>query len=323
MSGTAGPWPSRTEAQQVHTVGRLISKLSAAWLMVLATLLFAGMGVCVKKASAEVTTAEVVFFRGLVGAVMMGLLAWWQGLNLQTKVPSLHFLRGLAGVSALSLWFYTIGKLPLSTAVTLNYMSSVWMAVFLVLRQLWRRSQGRPSKRIPAPLLAAVALGFVGVALVLRPTIQRDQWLEGGIGILSGMLSAWAYLQVASLGRAGEPEHRVVFYFSLFGTVAGLLISLAARLSGHVAWTAPSTTGWLWLLGIGGFATLAQLAMTRAYTQGQALVMASLQYLGIAHAFVLGVLLFNDPINPLSVLGMGLIVAAGIGATRTSNAVRD
>lgn len=291
--------------------------------MVLATLLFAGMGVCVKKASAEVTTAEVVFFRGFVGAIMMGALAWWQGLNLQTRVPSLHFWRGLAGVTALSLWFYTIGKLPLSTAVTLNYMSSVWMAVFLVLRQLWRRWRARPSKRIPWPLLAAVGVGFVGVALVLRPTLQRDQWLEGLIGILSGMLSAWAYLQVASLGRAGEPEHRVVFYFSLFGTVAGLLISGLTHLSGHPAWVHPSPMGWVWLLGIGGFATVAQLAMTRAYAQGQALVMASLQYLGIAHAFVLGVLLFDDPVNPLSLLGMALIVLAGLGATRTSAAVRD
>ncbi|MDE2594295.1 MAG: DMT family transporter [Burkholderiales bacterium] len=297
--------------------------MSAAWLMVLATLLFAGMGVCVKKASAEVTTAEVVFFRGFVGAVMMGALAWWQGLNLQTQVPSLHFLRGLAGVTALSLWFYTIGKLPLSTAVTLNYMSSVWMAVFLVLRQLWRRWRAQPSKHIPLPLLVAVLIGFVGVALVLRPTLQRDQWLEGLIGILSGMLSAWAYLQVASLGRAGEPEHRVVFYFSLFGTVAGLLISVGTHLSGHAAWVNPSPMGWVWLLGIGGFATVAQLAMTRAYAQGQALVMASLQYLGIAHAFILGVLLFHDPINPLSILGMALIVLAGIGATRTSSAVKD
>lgn len=307
----------------MNTVGRLVSKLSAAWLMVLATLLFAGMGVCVKKASAEVTTAEVVFFRGFVGAIMMGALAWWQGLNLHTQVPRLHFLRGLAGVTALSLWFYTIGRLPLSTAVTLNYMSSVWMAVFLVLRQLWRRWQARPSKTIPLPLLGAVLIGFLGVALVLRPTLQRDQWVEALVGVLSGMLSAWAYLQVASLGRAGEPEHRVVFYFSLFGTLAGLLISGLTYLSGHTAWAAPSPMGWVWLLGIGGFATVAQLAMTRAYAKGQALVMASLQYLGIAHAFILGVLLFDDPINPLSILGMVLIVAAGMGATRTSAAVKD
>ncbi|RZI80627.1 MAG: DMT family transporter [Rubrivivax sp.] len=291
--------------------------------MVIATLLFAAMGVCVKKASVEVSTGEVVFFRGLVGAVMMALLAWGQRLSLATSVPQLHLWRGFAGVTALSLWFYAIGHLPLSTAVTLNYMSSVWMAVFLGLRVLWRQWRGRPGKPIPPSLLLAIAVGFVGVALVLRPTLQRDQWFEGLLGVASGMLSAWAYLQVASLGRAGEPEHRVVFYFSLFGTVAGLLISAAMAGTGHAVWRQPSAMGWVWLVGIGGFATLAQLAMTRAYARGQALVMASLQYLGIAHAFVLGVWLFDDPVSLLSLVGMALIVLAGVAATRSSAVIKD
>jgi S-adenosylmethionine uptake transporter len=307
----------------VNKLMQVASRQSAAGLMVIATLLFAFMGVCVKKASAEVSTGEVVFFRGLVGAVMIGLLTWHRQLSLATKVPGLHLLRGFAGVTALSLWFYAIGHMPLATAVTLNYMSSVWMAVFLGLRVLWKRWRGQTSGGIPLSLLVAVAVGFVGVAMVLRPTLQRDQWLEGLVGLASGMLSAWAYLQVASLGRAGEPEHRVVFYFSLFGAVSGLLISGGALAMGQVAWHQPSAMGWVWLLGVGGFATLAQLAMTRAYTRGHALVMASLQYLGIAHAFVLGVWLFGDAINPWALLGTALIVLAGIAATRSSAVIRD
>jgi S-adenosylmethionine uptake transporter len=307
----------------VNALVRLASRQSAAGLMVIATLLFAGMGVCVKKASVEVSTGEVVFFRGLVGAVMMGLLAWGRQLSLATSVPGLHLWRGFAGVTALSLWFYAIGHMPLATAVTLNYMSSVWMAVFLGVRVLWKRWRGLPGRGLPPSLLVAVAVGFAGVALVLRPTLQRDQWLDGLIGVASGMLAAWAYLQVASLGRAGEPEHRVVFYFSLFGAVSGLLISGATMGMGQVAWRQPSTLGWVWLLGVGTFATLAQLAMTRAYTKGHALVMASLQYLGIAHAFVLGVWIFDDPVNPLSLAGMALIVLAGIAATRSSAVIKD
>ena len=307
----------------MNTLVKVASRQSAAGLMVIATLLFAAMGVCVKKASLEVGTGEVVFFRGLVGAVMMGLLAWSRQLSLATKVPQLHLWRGFAGVTALSLWFYAIGHMPLATAVTLNYMSSVWMAVFLGIGVLWKRWRGQPGKGIPPSLLTAVAVGFAGVALVLRPTLQRDQWLDGLIGVASGMLAAWAYLQVASLGRAGEPEHRVVFYFSVFGAVSGLLIGGATVGMGQVAWHQPSAMGWMWLLGVGTFATLAQLAMTRAYARGQALVMASLQYLGIAHAFVLGVWLFDDPVNPLSLVGMALIVLAGIAATRSSSVIKD
>ena len=284
--------------------------------MVLATLLFAAMGVCVKLASQEVSTAEVVFFRGLVGVVFMSALARLRGLQLRTQVPWMHFWRGFAGVVALSLWFYAIAQLPLGTAVTFNYTSSVWMAVFFVLQTAWYQWRGQAHKPVPRSLLATISIGFLGVALVLRPTLAADQWLEGLMGLGSGMLAAWAYLQVMKLGQIGEPEYRVVFYFSVFGTVAGLLISLVMTQSGLRPWTHPSGLTWLWLIGLGVFATLAQLLMTRAYARGEPLAMASLQYLGIAHAFVLGVLLFDDPVDALSVMGTGLIVAAGVTATR-------
>ena len=286
--------------------------------MVTASLLFALMGVCVKMASQTASTGEVVFFRGGVGAVMMGLLAWRTGLSLRSAVPLLHVQRGASGVTALALWFYTLGALPLSTAVTLNYMSSVWMAVFLVLQLAWRRWRGQKVPAIPLPLLGAVAVGFLGVTLVLRPTIERDLWLQGLVGLASGMLSAVAYFQVASLGRAGEPEVRVVFYFSLFGAVSGLLISGVEALYRGSTWSWPTGPTLLWLLGTGLFATLAQVCMTRAYARGNALVMASLQYLGIAHAFVLGVLLFDDPVHAVAMVGMALIVLAGIAATQAS-----
>ena len=65
--------------------------------------------------------------------------------------------------------------------------------------------------------------GFVGVALVLRPTLEQRQLWYGLAGLLSGLLSALVYLQISALGRAGEPEERIVFYFSLGGIVVGLL----------------------------------------------------------------------------------------------------
>jgi S-adenosylmethionine uptake transporter len=190
------------------------------------------------------------------------------------------------------------------------------MAVFLMLREVWRRWQGASHQALNLKLLGAVLLGFVGVLLVLQPTLEREQWLEGLVGVVSGMLAAWAYLEVSALGRQGEPEHRVVFYFSAFGTCAGLMLMAMVHGLGHQPWPTPSWATWGWLLGIGVFATVAQLLMTRAYAKGQALAMASLQYLGIVHAFVLGVWLFDEPPRLLSVLGTVLIVAAGMGANR-------
>lgn len=102
--------------------------MPAPLLMVLATLLFATMGVCVKLASELYAASEIVMYRGLVGMVLMALMTRRHQMSLRTTVPGMHLWRSISGVAALSLWFYAIGKLPLATAMTLNYMSSVWMA---------------------------------------------------------------------------------------------------------------------------------------------------------------------------------------------------
>ncbi|WP_280152331.1 DMT family transporter [Piscinibacter sp. XHJ-5] len=278
--------------------------MSAPWLMVLASLLFATMGVCVKLASAQYGSGEIVFYRGLVGALMIGVATVWKGTTLRTAVPARHFWRSLTGVTALCLWFYAIGNLPLATAMTLNYSSSVWMALFLLGSAAVFRT--RPVDR---RLVVAVLLGFTGVALILRPTIEEQQLWHGLAGLLSGMVSAMAYLQVTSLGRAGEPEGRIVFYFSVGGIFGGALLSSLA------GWHAHTWGGIGLLLAVGVLATVAQLMITRAYAKGRPLVNASLQYLGIAFSFLYGVLLFGDRITWLAVVGMLLIVAAGVRAT--------
>ena len=272
--------------------------------MVTASFLFATMGVCVKLASSDYAAGEIVFYRGLTGALMMLALTRWHGGTLRTRVASMHFWRSLAGVTALSLWFYSIGKLPLATAMTLNYMSSVWMALFLV-----GGAVALGSARIDGRLIGTVLLGFAGVAMILRPTIDEQQLWYGLIGLISGIVSATAYLQVTALGRAGEPEYRIVFYFSLGGIGAGAITLLLNGAHAH------SWRGAALLLAVGVLATLAQLMMTRAYSTGRTLVNASLQYLGIAFSFAYGVLLFDDRVTAMALGGMALIVTAGLCAT--------
>jgi drug/metabolite transporter (DMT)-like permease len=285
--------------------------MSAPWLMVVASLLFATMGVCVKLAAAQYGVGEIVFYRGLVGALSIGLIARFQGGQLRTSLPAQHFWRSLTGVTALCLWFYAIGGLPLATAMTLNYMSSVWMAMFLVGGAMMLGSQ-----RVDPRLIVTVVVGFAGVALMLRPTIEQNQLWHGLMGLLSGLVSAAAYLQVTALGRAGEPDYRIVFYFSVGGVVAGAAIATL------LGWTAHTWVGIGLLVAVGLLATVAQLLMTRAYAIGRPLVNASLQYLGIAFSFGYGVLLFDDRVTWLSVAGMLMIVGAGVQAARLRTAAR-
>ena len=288
--------------------------MQALW-MVLAAFLFATMGVCVKAGSAYFNAAELVCYRGIVSMAILWLLARAQGVALATRYPGMHAWRSFVGVVALGTWFYSIGHLPLATAMTLNYMSSLWVAAFLVGGALmaWKPSVS-PRPPIQAPLVLTVLAGFVGVVMMLRPSLGGETTgFASLIGLMSGVAAAFAYMQVMALSRLAEPETRTVFYFAVGSTVAGGAAMTVAGTSPWPGWPA------LWLLPIGVLAALGQLCMTRAYSRARTprgtLVVASLQYSGIVFAGLYGLLLFGESIPTVGWVGMGLIIASGVAAT--------
>jgi S-adenosylmethionine uptake transporter len=284
--------------------------MQSLWMLV-ATFVFAIMGVCVKLASSLYSTAEIVMYRGVIGVAFMLLLIRLQHGTYKTAFPLQHLWRGVVGVAAIWIWFYAIGILPLSMAMTLNYMSPIWMATILFIAG-WRRHQ-----RASRGILVAIGASFIGVVILLQPSMRADQWLGGLGGLISGILSATAYLQVRQLGLLGEPEYRVVFYFSatgLLGGLAGTLLTPALH-DGAVLWHAHSIRGIALLLAMGLSAVLAQIAMTRAYRLGNTLVTANLQYSGIIFSSFWGVVLWNDTLGWPGWLGIALILCSGIAAT--------
>lgn len=276
--------------------------------MVLASLFFATMGVCIKFASTEFNSFEIVFYRGLVGVVFLIGLTRMQRVSLRTRLPMMHVWRSVVGVTALTSWFYSIAALPLATAMTLNYMSSVWIAAFLLGGALLVQGRDAPMRQ-QAPLFLAVLAGFGGVAMMLRPTLVEGQAVGAFVGLMSGIFSAFAYLQVAALARAGEPESRTVFYFSIGAVLAGAFGMLFVGISD---WHWP---GALWLLPIGLLAVFGQLCMTRAYSSGATMVVANLQYSGIVFAALYSLTIFGDQLPLMGWLGMALIIVSGVTAT--------
>lgn len=284
--------------------------MQSLW-MLFASFMFAAMGVCVKLASELYSTSEIVMYRGLVGITVLFIMIKAQGGSFRTTMPLAHLWRGVVGVVSLWLWFYAIAALPLATAMTLNYMAPIWIAVWLFAHGWWHAKN-----HIEWPLIVAVGMSFVGVTLLLQPAFHSNQLFAALIALSSSVLSAMAYMQVRKLGLAGEPEYRVVFYFSVMNVVAGLVGHLTFDSHGPVTWHAIDTMeGGLLLLGIGLCATAAQMAMTRAYRVGKTLVVANLQYTGIVFSSVWGVLVFGDVFDWHSWAGIAIILASGVAAT--------
>lgn len=286
--------------------------MQSLW-MLFASFVFAIMGVCVKLASDLYSISEIVMYRGIIGVLFLFTLIKFSGGTFRTSLPWQHLWRGVIGVTALWLWFYSIGKLPLATAMTLNYMAPIWIAAIVFAAGWWHGQN-----RFEWGLAIAITMSFVGVVLLLRPSIHADQWFAGIVALVSGFLSAFAYLQVQRLGQLGEPEYRVVFYFSATGLVAGLLgifFNANFQLPATPMWHAHSGTGIALLLGIGISATMAQIAMTRAYRLGKMLVTANLQYTGIVFSSIWGILIWGDILSWMGWLGITTILASGMAAT--------
>jgi S-adenosylmethionine uptake transporter len=273
--------------------------MQALW-MVAASFIFALMGVCVKFASVHYSATELVCYRGIVSMAFVWVWARSTGVPLRTRLPGMHAWRSVIGVVSLGGWFYAIGHLPLATAMTLNYMSSVWVAAFVVGGAMLYGSGQRQG-----PLLVTVLAGFAGVVMVLRPAFDQNQQWAGLVGLLSGMTAALAYLQVTALSRAGEPEARMVFYFAVASALFG---ALGIAVTGAASWNWQHT---VWIVSIGVLASLGQLCMTRAY----ALVVASLQYSGIVFGALASLVVFNDQLPPMAWAGMAVIIASGMAAT--------
>jgi S-adenosylmethionine uptake transporter len=275
--------------------------------MVVASFFFASMAVGIKFASHSFTTFELVFYRGVVSVIFMAVVVRARGASLRTPVPMMHVTRSAIGVVSLGSWFYAIAHLPLATAMTLNYMSGVWVAAFLVGGALL---YGQSQKQ--GPLLFTVLMGFVGVVLTLRPTIDHDQLFAGVVGLLSGIGAALAYMQVTALGRVGEPEERTVFYFSVGTALVGAVGMLFTEMT---PWVNVRWQDAAWVVPIGVLASLGQWCMTRAYSHGATLVVASMQYSGIVFASIFSLTLFGDRIAPMGWIGIAVIVSSGILAT--------
>ena len=277
--------------------------MQSLWMLV-ASLLFACMGVCVKFAAATHSAVEITFYRSFISLFLMFGLVRLRGVRLATPHGRWQVSRGLVGFAALFSYFYAIALLPLATAVTLNYTSAIFLAIYLALAGM----------RLRRGILGALVVGLLGVGLLLKPTLHAEQLAGGLIGLGSGVLAGMAYFSVRELGARGEPETRTVFYFSLVSSVCAGIWLLFSELH------AVDLRSGLLLLGVASFATAAQLAMTRAYTRGKTLMSAALAYSTVIFSSLFGVLFWGEVLDASAWFAIGLIILSGIAATHFSRA---
>ncbi len=279
------------------------------WMLV-AAIGFAMMGALVKVGANKFSSSELVFYRSAFGLLVIYFYILKRKLPLRTPVLSKQISRSLTGFVSLVLFFYAIAHLPLATAITLNYTSPLFLAIFAPF-MLHRELKSQTAKLI---LYVAIILGFVGVTLLLKPSFSGDDVLAGAIGLLSGAGAGLAYVQVRQLGQAQEPDWRTVFYFTLVSTIGAGMWMLTQHFS-TLAWQDMPV-----LLGLGISATIGQLALTRAYRTGDTLIVASLAYTTVIFATILGVVFWQETLSLNEYFAIGLIILSGIMSANSTSA---
>jgi drug/metabolite transporter (DMT)-like permease len=257
--------------------------------MLLATFFFSLMNVAVKKVS-HIPAMEIVFFRCFIAMGVALFLARRLNLNFLGSNRTLLLLRGTFGTIALYAFFLSIQKMPLASAMTIQYLSPIFttvIAIFLLGESV------RPLQWL------FFALSFVGV-FVIKGFDTRVSFVYLLIGIMSAFFSGLAYNMVRSLK---EKEHLliVVLHFQFIGVVAGLLLSF-------FNWQTPHGTDWLWLFLIGILAHLGQVHLTKSLHYEKVANVTILNYSGILYGLLFGYFLFGEMYSFQTLIGIALVV---------------
>jgi len=276
--------------------------------MLFASLLFAIMGAFAKELSTSMSSLEVVFFRNVFGVFIIGITVLKSPLVQKGGKPFLLFFRGLMGFLALLAFFYNIAHISLADAMTFSKTSPIFTAFFAYLFL---------KEKMSIYGWTALIIGFVGIVLITQPEgflLKKTDLL----GIFSGVGAALAYTSVREL-RNYYDTRSIVLSFMSVGTVGPLMllglepyVDIAALDFIFAEFTMPQESDWFAILGLGLFATMAQIYMTKAYGVTKAGVVGAVSYSNIVFAIVIGLLMGDALPNITTSFGILAIFLAGL-----------
>ncbi len=267
-------------------------------LLLMAELVFTGLGALVKHLAPHYSNAQIVFFRNALALLILLPYLLARG-KLVFKADKLrfHFLRSTTGISSMYLYFYCLGVLPLGEVTLLAQTAPIWIPV---IAYFWLGDEFK--KRY----LFSALIGIAGVALVVRP--NADTFSPAFLlGLFGAVLAAGSKVTIRRMADS-ESAHMIVFYFSLISTVI-------TAVPAFIQWQPLIPGDWLALLGLGITAALGQMLMTRAFMLAPPSRIGAWGYTQVVFAFAFGWLIWREPIHPLSLVGAGLIIIAGLTAT--------
>ena len=271
---------------------------------VLSVSIFMGMASLIKATSADVPPGQAVFFRSFLALpVIFGWLAMRHELRdgWKTSNPLGHFWRGLIGTMGMALGFTGLGLLPLPEVTAIGYAAPLLVVIFAAMFL---------NEKVGVFRLSAVALGMVGVLIVLSPrlSVGADMGARETLGavvvLMGAVFAALAHVFVRRL-VATEGTAAIVFWFSITSSVLSLLTI-------PWGWVWPSWDIVLMLMCAGLLGGFGQIFMTASYRYADASLVAPFDYTSMILALTIGYFLFDEVPTKAMLIGASVVICAGV-----------
>lgn len=257
--------------------------------MLLAGIFFAMMNVSVKFIP-HIPAIEIVWFRSVFSLIFTFVVLSNKGISVLGNNKASLVTRGIVGSISLILFFYTLQRIPLASAVTMQYLSPIFTTILgiFILKEKVRPIQ-----------FLYFALAFSGV-LIIQGVDPRVDPLSAVMGIVSGLSAGLAYNMIRKL-KTSEHPLVIVFYFPLVTLPIASIIM-------YFDWVMPEGWDWAMLLWIGFCTQTAQYFMTVAYQTGNLSRVSSISYMSVLYALIFGFFLFGETFPWASYVGMALVI---------------
>jgi drug/metabolite transporter (DMT)-like permease len=268
---------------------------------------FTAMAIAGRAVSFALDTFEIMFYRSLIGILIVGSVALGTGKwrEVTGRNLGLHFGRNLAHFAGQNLWFFAITVIPLAQVFALEFTTPIWV---ILLSPIFL---AEPIRK--AGVIAAV-MGFGGILIVARPSPESLN-----IGILAAALSAVCFAFTAVFTRRltrTETITCILVYLTTMQAVFGLIFS---GYDGDIALPDPTTAPWLVLIGCAGL--LAHFCLTNALRIAPASIVMPIDFARLPVIAIVGALFYSEPLDALVFLGAALIFAGNwINITRSAKA---
>lgn len=272
------------------------SRLTVALLLAISsTAVFATMHALVRHVSGSVHPFEVAFFRSLFGLIaVMPLLIRAGPSVLKSRHPKLLVWRALCSATSMLCWFYALSVVPIATATALSFTNVLFASIGVALVL---------GERMRVRRWTAVALGFVGMMLIVRPGFSVvDQGTV--IVLVSAVLWGVSTVILKTLLRTDGTITVVAW--------AGISLTIATAIPAFSVWEWPAWVDLGWLALIGMLATAGTLGWTYALKTAEATLIIPLDFTRLVWAGAIGFVVFAETPDVWTWAGSGLIVASTI-----------